>query len=275
MSATAPGARTGAKREAQPRWVHWLLDLVLKQDLKPEGFPPDLDWSPEQREASLAALHRHALQHCRDCISWYYRSKGAKSFWAFWLRFLSILLIALAGLIPLLADLIPRQFGEGRVLTIAPGWSAVILASVALLSGIDRFLGLSSGWVRYVRTAQALTERLTQFQFEWEELRCQRQWSPAAQDLLPNRARAGLASPSVVADPSMEALALCYDFVKGVHTLVRKETDLWAQEFERAVRLLDRNNNDQTFNQLDPAGKKAWLQPRIYKPTSLMASRCR
>lgn len=67
--------------------------------------------------------------------NWYYRSKGPKSFWGVWLRFLSILLIALAGLIPLLADLIPRQFGEGSVVAIAPGWSAVMLAIAALLSG--------------------------------------------------------------------------------------------------------------------------------------------
>jgi hypothetical protein len=112
-----------------------------KRDLKLQGFPLDLDWQATEQEASLEKLRGHLLEHSESCINWYCRSKGPKSFWGVWLRFLSILLIALA----------------------------------ALLSGVDRFLGLSSGWVRYVRTAQALTERMNQFQFDWEALRCRRQ----------------------------------------------------------------------------------------------------
>lgn len=159
-----------------------------------------------------------------------------------WLRFLSILQIALAGLIPLLADLIPRQFGEGSVVAIAPGWSVVMLAIAALLSGVDRYLGLTSGWVRYVRTAQGLTQRMNQFQFDWEALRCRRQLKPDALHL------AGPVLPQGPADPIQDAMNCGRQFLVDVQTLVCRETDLWARKFERATQLLDQSG----LNNLSP-----------------------
>ncbi|MFM7647114.1 MAG: SLATT domain-containing protein [Cyanobium sp.] len=217
-----------------------------RQDLKADGFPLDLDWRTAEQEASLEKLRSHLLRHCESCISWYWRSKGPKSFWGVWLRFLSILLVALAGVIPLLADLIPRQFGERTGPMIAPGWSAVMLACAALLSGVDRFLGLTSGWVRYVRTAQALTERLNQFHFDWEELRRRRQVEPGE---LPGSAATladGAPLPQqAAADPIKAATDCGRQFLSDVQLLVRRETDLWAREFERATQLLDHSGLDQ------------------------------
>jgi hypothetical protein len=220
---------------------------ATKKDLKSQGFPLDLDWQATEQEASLEKLRGHLLENSEACINWYYRSKGPKSFWGVWLRFLSILLIALAGLIPLLADLIPRQFGEGSVAAIAPGWSAVMLAIAALLSGVDRFLGLTSGWVRYVRTAQALTERMNQFQFDWEALRCRRQRQPDAPHL------AGAVPPLGPADSIQDAMNCGRQFLVDVQTLVRRETDLWAREFERATQLLDQSSLDRAgFDNINP-----------------------
>ena len=105
----------------------------LRQDLKANGFLLDLDWRAGEQESSLEKLRNHLLRHCESCIDWYCRSKGPKSFLGLWLRFLSILLVALTGVLPLLANLIPRQFGEGTSPTIAPGWSAVMLACAAAL----------------------------------------------------------------------------------------------------------------------------------------------
>jgi hypothetical protein len=208
-------------------------------DLIPVQFPDKLDWSLEGQEASLELLNQFVVNECTTCIKWYYSKKSSKSSWGFLLRLLSILLVALAGLIPLLSDLLPRQFGEGIGLQIAPGWSAVVLALVALLTGIDRFVGFTSGWVRYVRTAQFLTERQRVFQFAWEEQRRARLIQQQGNRLMPLADDMPPANHSpILQDPIMEAIKLCREFLLDVQTTVRRESDLWAQEFVEALKIL-------------------------------------
>jgi hypothetical protein len=43
---------------------------ATKKDLKPQGFPLDLDWQATEQEASLEKLRGHLLDHSESCINW-------------------------------------------------------------------------------------------------------------------------------------------------------------------------------------------------------------
>jgi hypothetical protein len=83
------------------------------------------------------------------------------------LRLGAILAVAVAGLIPLIGELLKRN----DKLWLSPAWATVALALAGLLIAIDRFGGYTSGWIRYVRTAQKLTSLQGEFRLDWEEYR--------------------------------------------------------------------------------------------------------
>jgi hypothetical protein len=88
---------------------------------------------------------------------------------------------------------------------------------------------------------------MNQFQFDWELLRCRRQLQPDALH------QAGVVPPQGPTDPIQDAINCCRQFLVDVQTLVRRETDLWAREFERATQLLDQSGLDQNgLNKFNP-----------------------
>ena len=59
------------------------------------------------------------------------------------------------------------------------------------------------------------------------------------------------------ADPTKAASDCGRQFLSDVQTLVRRETDLWAQEFERATQLRDHSGVDQNL----PSSSRASALP--------------
>jgi hypothetical protein len=197
----------------------------FKPDLKPTGFPKDLDWKAGDSEAALGDLYDFVIKECDSAISWYYTKKNSKKRLGLWLRSLAILSVGVAGLIPLLSELLTRiQNRAGQpVFIISPGWATVALAVAGFLIALDRFGGYTSGWVRYVRTAQALTRLKGDFHLDWEALHRERQLPPA--------------------DPEQvkTAILLCKQFLQAVYEQLRLETELWAREFQQALSAVENN----------------------------------
>lgn len=104
---------------------------------------------------------------CAASIDWYDRKKWSKSLLGFLLRLGAILMVGVGGLIPLIGELLKRNGIPG----ISPAWATVALALAALLIAIDRFGGYTSGWIRYIRTAQSLTRLKGEFLMDWQEHR--------------------------------------------------------------------------------------------------------
>ena len=198
-------------------------------NLRPLGFPTALDWSPAKQQESLEKLYQFVVGECSASINWYYRKKGGKSLLGFLLRLGSILAVAVAGLIPIVGELLKRNSIPG----ISPAWATVALALAGLLIAIDRFGGYTSGWIRYVRTAQKLTSLQGEFRLDWEEYR-----------------RTSLEDTSG-ADRTKEGINLCRKFLLAVYTQVRLETDLWAQDFQQALQTVNRHADSQTRNDND------------------------
>jgi hypothetical protein len=136
-------------------------------NLQPMGFPKTLDWSPDKQQESLDQLYLFVVNECLASINWYYHKKRSKSLLGFLLRLGAILAVAVAGLIPLIGELLKRN----DKLWLSPAWATVALALAGLLIAIDRFGGYTSGWIRYVRTAQKLTSLQGEFRLDWEEYR--------------------------------------------------------------------------------------------------------
>jgi hypothetical protein len=196
-----------------------------KPDLTPTEFPKELDWSAGDPEVPLANLYNFVIKECDSAIAWYYNKKIFKKRLGLWLRFLAILSVGVAGLIPLLSELMSRiqNRAEESVFIISPGWATVALAVAGFLIALDRFGGYTSGWVRYVRTAQALTRLKGDFHLDWEALHRERQ--------LPT------------ADPEQDkkAILLCKQFLQAVYEQLRLETELWAREFQQALSAVENN----------------------------------
>ncbi len=186
-------------------------------NLRPTGFPEALDWSRDKQQESLDKLHRFVVGECGASIDWYYRKKWSKSLLGFLLRLGAILMVGVGGLIPLIGELLKRNGIPG----ISPAWATVALALAALLIAIDRFGGYTSGWIRYIRTAQTLTRLKGEFLMDWQEHR---------------RALCGEPTDS---DRTKEGILLCKQFLCRVYEQVRLETDLWAEDFQQALQTVN------------------------------------
>ncbi|MFJ8198835.1 SLATT domain-containing protein [Streptomyces sp. NPDC096152] len=98
---------------------------------------------------------------------------------------------------------------------VAPWGYLALLLSVACV-GIDRYFGVTSGWIRDVATAQAVQRRLQVLQFDWA--------SESVREVLgPAEGTAGEAAE--------RCLGVLRRFSEDVTELVRTETADWMVEF--------------------------------------------
>lgn len=188
-----------------------------KADLKPGAFPADLKWTGTEVAASLEGLHDFVNQECDRAIKWYLSKKRNKRISGVTFRVIAIFAAAVSGVIPVLAEIYKNDSGR----TISPAWATIALAVAAVCITLDRFGGYTSGWVRYVRTSQALSQLQSDFWIEWEKRRLILQ--------------GGYTNPEMV----QQAIQLCQDFLEQVHAMVRAETNQWAQEFQKMLVALD------------------------------------
>ena len=179
---------------------------------------PLLSWAPEERTASLERLAAHVSAEGESAIRWYIAEKRPKRVWARLLRGLGLLLVLLAAVIPLLAELGPDIGGR----QLSPAWASMALVLAAGCVGFDRFFGFSSAWMRFITTELRIRQVLRGFELDWERRRVG--W----QDQLPD------------ATATLAALQACRECIVAVDTLVLEETERWVQEFSAAIEEIDK-----------------------------------
>jgi len=172
---------------------------------------PDLDelqWSPEQRTASLATVYAHATGYATATEEWYAKKRGPKRILGRLLRAGAIVLGAVAVILPILGQIYTH---EGKP-TIPPAWASVALAVAAGLIALDRFFGFSTGWMRFMDAGLHVTRLRHEFEYAWQE------------------AHAKLASP-----PSDDDVATSLErarrLVRSVDAVIANETKTWIKEF--------------------------------------------
>jgi low affinity Fe/Cu permease len=152
-------------------------------------------------------------------INWYLVARRPKKRWAQRLRVGAIVMVAVAGVLPVLSQILGTRTSE----VIQPAWATVALAIAVALIALDRFFGFSSAWARYMATGQAISAALNQFRIDWQKSSCQ---FPAD----------GLSHDSI--DHLLDlakALAIKTD------DLIQAETLQWVKEFRETLTEIERS----------------------------------
>jgi len=186
-------------------------------DVKPAEFPI-LSWKKGEGVNSLAKLYGYVLVQCAANRDWYLKKKKWKKWSGFLLRLNAMIFGTLGGVIPVISPIMKDDYQ----IIISPGWSSVSIALTALLIGIDKFGDMSSGWVRYMLTAQKLNLIEESFKLDWEEQK--RQWDDDGPT--PEQIEAGL---NKLKNTIME-----------INEVVQEETIAWAAEFLNSLREMEK-----------------------------------
>ncbi|MFJ3667672.1 SLATT domain-containing protein [Streptomyces sp. NPDC090106] len=174
-------------------------------DLAGRTFPLG-DWG--EPALRLDELYRWVESGALETASWYLTDRVWKRRGARALRAGAAAGAATGAALPLL-DL------TGVVGGVAPWGYLALMIAVACVA-VDRFFGVTSGWIRDVATAQAVQRRLQVLQFDWA--------SESVREVLgPTDGTAGEAAE--------RCLAVLRRFSEDVTELVRVETADWMVEF--------------------------------------------
>lgn len=178
-------------------------------DLEVTRLPP-LNWESGHVAESLAKLRDYTVALVEDSMDWYRKAKRPMKRAGRLLRFGAILLGAVAGMVPVLAELI--LFGDKPL--IRPLWSAIAIGLAAALVLADKFYGYTSAWVRYILVELELQELLRAFIVDWEN------------------ARLSAGKPEPTPDQALAIVTSCRAFLLQAHAIFARKTQEWAAEFQ-------------------------------------------
>jgi low affinity Fe/Cu permease len=195
----------------------------ITQDIQPAelGF---LDWSPEHAHQSLDVIYQHVVGVALQAIRWYLTARRSKRRWAQRLRVGAIIMVAVAGILPVLSQI----FDAGSSARIQPGWATVALAMAVALVALDRFFGFSSAWARYMATGEAISAALNQFRLDWQQSSSQLRMDGLTQE--------GIG----------DLLDLAKSFTKKIDDLIQVETLQWVKEFRETLTEIERSAQSHT-----------------------------
>lgn len=179
----------------------------------------ELDWSPDSRSASLTKVYDHTMGVSTTAQNWYAAKHPSKRASGRALRLTGLLFLGVGGVLPIISEISSSTSGKP---TIAPGWAAVALALAAGCGILDRFLGYSSAWMRFILAEQRLERQRRDFEYAWNELLTK------------------LSNPPTEAAVD-ELLKLARENVKKVEDIIDRETAEWITEFRGVLAEAERS----------------------------------
>lgn len=188
------------------------------KNIVPAGFPSLFsDNHPEP----LRALYTSVLATAGSMEAWYRSHKEGKKRGAYTMRVLAVVLTAAATLAPIVRELWPT--------TDPNGWkpvpfAALFAALAATCIALDKLLGFSSGWVRYINAMMELQGKIDAFKFAWNHAALEEQ-------LEPRTPRESLS----------HALGLLSGLLNDMREVLRAESQAWAAEFKSTLVELEKS----------------------------------
>jgi hypothetical protein len=173
--------------------------------------PAARDFSKVATSEQLVAIGNAALGLASDEMAWYRRGIAHKRFAATVARWGSVAALGVSAAVPLAAALLPAGAVDPIYVTIA-------LAAAGGLLGLDKVLGFSSGWIRYIKTHMLIEMRSRTFELEW---------------------RKGVTAITGADPTAAEAEKLLNDaiaFLGDIQLYVKEETNSWIQEFSNSFK---------------------------------------
>ncbi|EDN70582.1 conserved hypothetical protein, membrane [Beggiatoa sp. PS] len=187
-----------------------MSEVNMKEDL----YPSHLNES-DLEEKDLKTLRREAETKAKEAINWYIQRKNSKSAWSKFLRISAIFMIFAGGLSPILQGIEWFNLQDCQY-----GYIALALAAVCIV--LDKFMGFSSSWMRYMTTAVKLQKALADFQTDWILI-----WSEVKDNI-----------PTV--EQNRQLLQRIKDFRLKMLAEIEQETQMWTHEFQSNLAQLER-----------------------------------
>lgn len=187
----------------------------------PSNTLSNLSWKEADLENSLRELRQYVETEAQKQIDWYYRKKTRKALMSTTLRFASILLFVMGGLVPIVKATLPESAIKN--LPFDFGQAGYLLIGVAAgFVGLDRFFGYSTGWIRYITTAMAIEKSLEEYRLEWAR----------------NMSRIRGNAPNE--QQLDELIQTCATFSIAIKSQVEQETKSWVTEFQSNLSQLEK-----------------------------------
>ncbi len=160
-------------------------------------------YSAEKAVEFQTQLVQWTEQHAQSSIDWYKAKRGKKRLGSIMTRTLAIILAGMGALCPLLQAAITKDWNLGN-------WGYVLIALAGVVFWVDKLMGYSTGWMRYIMAEMTLQRNLKQFQFKCATL----QVNPDEQER------------------RTKLIELSKAFVDQVDSIVIEETAAWVSEFQ-------------------------------------------
>jgi hypothetical protein len=177
-------------------------------------------WDPGDAYRSVLDARRFATARAAERVSWYKKKCSTYGRGARLIRISCILLTGLGGLCQLIE--VTKPLGYVFISVNLTTWSYTAFALVAGLFALDKYFGLSSGWIRFMTTQLALERSAVEFDYDFI--------------LIASQMREGSLPPALAA----AILQRVKDFALQVEVLVKQETDAWAVEFQNSIAELEK-----------------------------------
>ncbi|MFH0520607.1 SLATT domain-containing protein [Streptomyces sp. M41] len=174
-------------------------------DLRGRAFPLG-DWG--EPAVRLHELYRWVERGALDTATWYLADRVWKRRGARALRTGAAAGAVVGAALPLL--------DVTRMVSGAAPWGYLALLLAVACVAVDRFFGVTSGWMRDVATAQAVLRRLQVLQFDWATESVREVLGPAE---------------GTAGEAAERCLGVLRRFSEDVAELVRAETADWMVEF--------------------------------------------
>jgi hypothetical protein len=177
----------------------------------------ELNWSDNEREASLSKVVEYAHSLAEEARDWYNQGKKSKQRSAKFLRVAAIFATAVAGIFPILTQI----FTTNGVPDVDPAWASIALGVAATCIGLDRFFGFSSGWLRYIEAQTKIRNAIQIFAID-----CQLE-------------KLSWTNPTPALNQSKRLIVRAQALITEVNGIIEDETKKWANEFRDALGKLE------------------------------------